>query len=1149
MASTDVNITSFSEEGLSQIHDIVNAAIKGIFNSKEYNSKNSTPSSTAETLDKKSDVKDFKNVASAVKALVSSTSELKLKNVIALRTLANTISKENFVKSFSNLATVSETIKPNNFKGIYQLAEGLQKLSEITIVGAVRLRLGTNTYVNTLKKFIEQLSDEKTMKVANIGAITSFATSLKQLSEIPFKGAIRLRLGTNTYVNAFKSFLKAIEDIKIDKDTFSSKNGAFQVVNSVSKMLETISKFDGKYRRNILITMLLLRQTVANGLSTFLTKLNEVYKQALKDKVLSADSKSPSMLDSITYFLESLANMGIRSRTRINATSKLLKTVATSISDFTAEISKAKMQDSTVKAVKTTIDLIKYIYKNLPGSLANKLSATLVSGYLSVIAPAIIKFGKEIDEAKLPSSAKVAKVKKLVNLVKGLALTMAGITLVLTGVIALGGGKMIWQAFGMMTAFLTMSVGIVAILSKIKMGNIAKGMLAIGGITLIVGGLVMLSKSVADLAQIEWKDFGKGSLMIGAAFGVVTLIGALLAGVGALLTVVTEGAGVLALGVGALAVVAIAELTKYIAKSLIDLIEKSNQITEAGQTIDTKMMWSSTWKITQMFGSVLALTTAMAAAGLVVVAEVAVGGLGMLAFIGVSWLIKKTIQEYIGLMDEVNALDFNKIETAHQLITGKNFAGEALTGKKGLFDSMQSLATEFSKIHVGVKAVVTSLAKTKVFNDMFNMLSRFIDIIQKMSNLQYISGHNANGTPIYSSYKPEMFQASAEALCNGFSSFIDTVDKSFETFNKDKSPKLLQKIAKSFNPIIDTISKFIDVITTYSKGVPDGFDEKGNVKYRPWQKDEYVNAANAVINSFNLFLNTVESGVDMMDKKKANALKNNFGNTLLPLVNNLKLHHGNIEKYINHATNIKDAIKRINDGGLKLDVLSQQIGDAIGEYSLNDKSLDTTRFDNYAKKIDKVLDKYKDFSKSSEKFVKSLKDISKTQDDAGKAFTNLGNDIRKANINDKVKEMTKSFAELADKIQSVVDKFEDYGESVEQLRKLQITDMEDRKEERAEKAKSKSSNSSNTAQGANSMNSVQGAPMQNVQGNTYNNIVNNVTSAGQQMPYQPNENGVSEQANTQYVPIIQNMNDRGPLIITITEGGDQIILKGEYKYQ
>lgn len=1139
MASTEVNITSFSEEGLSQIHDIVNAAIKGIFNSKEYNSKNSTASSAAETQDKKSDVKDFKNVASAVKALVSSTSELKLKNVIALRTLANTISKENFVKSFSNLASVSETIKPNNFKGIYQLAEGLQKLSEVTIVGSVRLRLGTNTYVNTLKKFLEQLSDEKTMKVASIGAITSFAAGLKQLSEIPFRGAVRLRLGTNTYVNALKGFLKAIGDIKIDKDTFSSKNEAFLVVNSISKMLETISKFDGKYRRNILITMLLLRQTVANGLSAFLTKLNEVYKQALKDKVLSQDSKSPTMLDSITYFLESLANIGIRSRTRINATSKLLKTVATSISDFTTEISKAKMNDSTVKTVKTTIDLIKYIYKNLPGSLANKMSATLVSGYLSVIAPAIIKFGKEIDEAKLPSNAKVTKVKMLVNLVKGLALTMAGITLVLTGVIALGGGKMIWQAFGMMTAFLTMSVGIVAILSKIKMGNIAKGMLAIGGITLIVGGLVMLSKSIADLAQIEWKDFGKGSLMIGAAFGVVTLIGALLAGVGALLTVVTGGAGILALGVGALAVVAIAELTKYIAKSLIDLIEKSNQITEAGQTIDTKMMWSSTWKITQMFGSVLALTTAMAAAGLVVVAEVAVGGLGMLAFIGVSWLIRKTIREYIGLMDEVNALDFKKIETAHELITGK----------KGLFDSMQSLATEFSKIHVGVKAVITSLAKTKVFNDMFDMLSRFIDIIQKMSNLQYISGHNANGTPIYSSYNPEMFQGSAEALCNGFSAFIDTVDKSFETFNKDKSPKLLQKIAKSFNPIIDTISKFIDVITTYSKGVPDGFDDKGNVKYRPWQKDEYINAANAVINSFDLFLNTVESGVDTMDKKKANALKNNFGNTLLPLVNNLKLHHGNIEKYINHATNVKDAIKRINDGGLKLDILSQQIGDAIGEYSLNDKSPDTTRFDNYTKKIDKVLDKYKDFSKSSEKFVKSLKDISKTQDDTGKAFVNLGNDIRKANINDKVKEMTKSFAELADKIQSVVDKFEDYGESVEQLRKLQITDMEDRKEERVEKAKSKSSNSSNVGQSANNTNSVQSAPIQNVQGNTYNNIVNNVTGASQQMQYQPNENGAPEQANTQYVPIIQNMNDRGPLIITITEGGDQIILKGEYKYQ
>ena len=101
------------------------------------------------------------------------------------------------------------------------------------------------------------------------------------------------------------------------------------------------------------------------------------------------------------------------------------------------------------------------------------------------------------------------------------------------------------------------------------MGNIAKGIIAIAGITLIIGGLVLMSSAVASLAQIEWSDFGKGALMVGAAFGVVALVGALMAGIGFLLVEATAGLGAIALVAGAAAVLLVAELTKYIAKSLI----------------------------------------------------------------------------------------------------------------------------------------------------------------------------------------------------------------------------------------------------------------------------------------------------------------------------------------------------------------------------------------------------------------------------------------------------------------------------------------------------------------------------------------------------------------------------------------------------
>ena len=181
----------------------------------------------------------MKDVASVVKALVSSTSDLKLKNVIALKSLANTIGKEKFVKSFSNFASVTQSIKPENFKGLYSLAEGIQKLSEITVSGTIRLRLGMNTYVKTVKKFVEALSDEKTINIENIKAIGSFATVLATLSEIPFKGAVRLRLGTRTYVRAITSFIDALGNIKLKGNLFDKSKG-----NLIISIYSYLSLFD-----------------------------------------------------------------------------------------------------------------------------------------------------------------------------------------------------------------------------------------------------------------------------------------------------------------------------------------------------------------------------------------------------------------------------------------------------------------------------------------------------------------------------------------------------------------------------------------------------------------------------------------------------------------------------------------------------------------------------------------------------------------------------------------------------------------------------------------------------------------------------------------------------------------------------------------
>ena len=899
MAATEVNVTSFSNEGLVQIQEIVSATIKGVFG-------DSPKSTTNNALNE--DVKAHKDVASVVKALVDSTSGLKMSNANAFDKLVKTISSANFKKTFTDLASLSSSLDPKSMEGLYNLTASLKNLSQISLWGMIKLKFGMKGYIKTIKGFLTEL-----------------------------------------------------ENIQVDKDLFSAdtdgKNkgaGIGYVITGLTDFLKWLSELDKKHRKVINKSFEFLKKEVLIELSSILRSFVILVNKDSKDGF-------KQVTDTLTDFLGTLSELGWKQRKKINNSLVFLSSIFSDkdeqgnpgkLVDLIDKVNKLpnldKRKMENVLKLNPVIELIGNMGKAFNPITMNGATGKMYSAYLTAITKGISAFVEKIESMKMPTKAQVDNLNSLVKMVSALSITVVALIAVLavvmkhagigqtgaalimvagvvigcaalvkwlnskdltpgktkTAMAALGqitllvGGvalltvgvallsKLItdWGQFGRATAIIGFAVIIAGVcvhltkvLSKMEAKNTKKSIAMLGQIALMVGAIALVGVSIAVMSTMigDWGQLWKGAVMFFVAAGVVGVVGAALYGIGLLvknpefLGTIAAGAGVILLAVGL--VVGVTFALTIICDNIMKWAEKANNLKPKD------VIWPAVGKTLSTLGAIAVLTLGMAIAGAVVVLAAPAALVGSLILSVVVSSLKGIIDNTNKIIDAVNNISAEKMKAAKT----------ALTGENGVIAFLKTLMKEFN----GIKAPLGIGRKLRKVRGLMKDIGMFIDLIQQFANLKYVEEFDKDGRPVkMRSFTAEEFTGAATAICGGFDTFITTINTSFSTLDGHSS-KAIKKLGKSLRPLIKDLKKFTDVILTYSKGVVTGYDENGKPKYRKWETTEFTDAAEAVSKGFSTFIaeldNHIGTGENSLSKRQIK-LSKKLGKCLRPLIKDLK---------------------------------------------------------------------------------------------------------------------------------------------------------------------------------------------------------------------------------------------------------------------
>ena len=902
MAATEVNVTSFSNEGLVQIQEIVSATIKGVFG-------DSPKSTTNNALNE--DVKAHKDVASVVKALVDSTSGLKMSNANAFDKLVKTISSANFKKTFTDLGNLSSSLDPKSMEGLYNLTAALKNLSQISLLGMIRLRMGMKGYIKTIKGFLTELENiqvDKDLfsadtdgknKGTGIGyVITGLTDFLKWLSELDKK---HRKVINKSFEFLKKEVLIELSSILrsfvilVNKD---SKDGFKQVTDTLTDFLGTLSELGWKQRKKINNSLVFLSSIFSDKdeqgnpgkLVDLIDKVN---------KLPNLDKRKMENVLKLNPVIELIGNMGkaFNPITMNGATGKMYRAyldfMAKGISAFVSKIQSMKMPtkaqvdnlNSLVKMISalsiTVVALIAVLAVVMKHAGIGQTGAALIMVAGVVIGcAALVKWLNSKDLTPGKTKTAMAALGQITLLVGGVALLTVGVALL---------SKLItdWGQFGRAAAIIGFAVIIAGVcvhltkvLSKMNAVNTKKSIAMLGQIALMVGAIALVGISIAVMSTMigDINQLLSGAAMFGAAVVVTAIVGAALYGIGLLvknpefLGTIAAGAGVILLAVGL--VVGVTFALTIICDNIMKWAEKANNLKPKD------VIWPAVGKTLSTLGAIAVLTLGMAIAGAVVVLAAPAALVGSLILSVVVSSLKGIIDNTTKIIDSVNNVDAEKMKTAK----------EALTGETGVIAFLKTLMKEFN----GIKAPLGIGRKLRKVRGLMKDIGMFIDLIQQFANLKYVEEFDKDGRPVkMRSFTAEDFTSAATAICGGFSTFISVIDTTFSTLDGHSS-KAIKKLGKSLRPLIKDLKKFTDVILTYSKGIVTGYDENGKPKYRKWETTEFTDAAAAVCNGFKEFIKVLDDtfsdtgGDDVSLSKRQVKLSKKLGKSLRPLIKDLK---------------------------------------------------------------------------------------------------------------------------------------------------------------------------------------------------------------------------------------------------------------------
>lgn len=455
----------------------------------------------------------------------------------------------------------------------------------------------------------------------------------------------------------------------------------------------------------------------------------------------------------------------------------------------------------------------------------------------------------------------------------------------------------------------------------------AVGILALTGIIWLLSGavdeLVNVSLKIGAQTGAFWKGFGS----IAGVLIIVTVI------IGVLGAVVTALAPIMA--VGAASMLALAGIIYALGKGFDPLVDVSLKIGN-----QSKVFWKGLKEIAKVLSGLVAILGVAGILSPLIAASEAV-------FLPLGFLMIKLSKGLDSIIDV-------------SIKVGKQ-KDEFWKGLKGIGEVISTLLDSLSDVSLASAIKLPIITRSLV--PLFESLGMFVGIINKMEAQTFLKGYDSNGKPIFEKIDVD-YKTAATTIGNNFLDFVRTLIPIIDDLDSD-SVKLIKKLGGALQPMMDSLSKYVDIILKMADpnklSIIEGYDEKGNPKYGEKKIDIKLIATN-IGDSFIAFVTELDNKFENINKDSAKRIER-IGNALGPIMEVLSSYTEAMEKISDPA---KTALWVVSATALSTGIISvlklfmeKKFNDDVSKYYGG--RLQRSQFSKIKNSLDDILETYKSF--------------------------------------------------------------------------------------------------------------------------------------------------------------------------------------------
>ena len=392
-------------------------------------------------------------------------------------------------------------------------------------------------------------------------------------------------------------------------------------------------------------------------------------------------------------------------------------------------------------------------------------------------------------------------------------------------------------------------------------------LMGISAVMFIVGLCMFSFIPIAKKAGENWENVLKGS---GVIVLLIAAIGAVMVGIGLLLTgpqaaiIGTAIAIGVAVMIGISAVIAVIASVVTLFMNTIASVMKYNEkkIKEAGSLLCTTF-------------DVIFDVIAAAAPNPIQLVQAAAAAAFSARAQGVFDMLTSVSN---AINNIVHLITVDTIHAFSQIVIGSG-----TDDPNSILGSLNNIITAFSKF----KGVTMALIISRAIRPVIDTISQFIDVIMKVATMNYIEGYDDNGKPIYKHLPADIFSAAAYAVTEKFKEFLKSLETGFEKLGIFSS-YAIGLISKSLKPVIDLVGQFVDVVMKVATGTYIiGYDDNGKPEYEHLTDQQFIKAGEAVSEQFKYFIESLEKAFSSLTTKSMDAMSI-MGDVMKPIMTTVK---------------------------------------------------------------------------------------------------------------------------------------------------------------------------------------------------------------------------------------------------------------------